>query len=205
MEEGITKLKKVFVPCYDEASLYAMGLSFCALVYLDQSLLEQIKKLPPEYILTLVPIIVLYIYGLRAAIFHALVKKKKNEFEKTALFVFALITNLIAGFLVATQSIDEGGVAGIFGFWNFLNAALLLIIVKVGLHTPGDVANEDISFLGLLLTTLGVIAVIFLGTRFELAWEEVFSLSVIFASNINHHLSRFLFKQFSKENVRIST
>jgi DNA-directed RNA polymerase subunit RPC12/RpoP/cbb3-type cytochrome oxidase subunit 3 len=134
--------------------------------------------------------IMFFLYGFGLSIYHLYTKREKTSFEKQAMLIFAVVTNictaLLAGIYLLRVSI---GWTIIFPVWNLINAYLLMVLVQEKMINETCISGRKPTY-HQILTGLTVIFVIFILCNFffKLYWAITFSICIIYTASFNDTL-----------------
>jgi len=189
---------QMFVPRYDELSLFLMSLSFCLVCFLNPELKAiAIKLLITDFDWHLYPIyalILLFLSGMILSVFHALSGVRMTPGQRTSMLFFAVMANLFSGLVAgACLLASTFGILAVFPLWNILNAVLLLLLCRIGIVNEQAVSDDAPSKIELLVGTLAV-CVTFSVCQFvfDLNWAITFSICMSYASGLSRLAGRFL-------------
>jgi hypothetical protein len=188
---------RLFVPRYDELSLFLMSLSFL-LIYFTDSDIHSIAYTMfvtefhwqnfPFYVLLL-----LFLSGLAFSIYHVFTSKRKTPGQKTAMLYFAVMVNALAGFMASAHMFQESpGVLIVFPLWNIVNALILLLMYWGQIVDENAISDDNASPIEVASGSVAVI-VLYLACRFfGLYWALTFSICVSYATNFSAATQRLL-------------
>ncbi|MDD5676955.1 MAG: hypothetical protein PHW60_03060 [Kiritimatiellae bacterium] len=188
----------LFVPRYDELSLFLMSASFFLVVFLDPELKALVyKALVAEFDPRLFPfyaVFLLFISGAALSIYHVFTKARKKNFEKFAMLYFAVMVNGLIGFLAGAQMLQTShGYLLVFPVWNILNSLLLLLMYRFSLIDETAITDDNAAPYQVALGGAVVLAVFLVCQYvFRLHWTITFSVCVCYATNANSLLQRLL-------------
>lgn len=201
MKNKIKRLVESFAPTFDETTLFVMAISFMALWPIDAELRSLVTKIVFHGDIDFLFLGLLYFSGVFLAAFHLISNTKKSEFEKFALITFAVATNAAAGFFAGSLAwADTMGFSSIAPMLCVLNACLLITFCMHGIVDETNISDENTQDLvGPIIGASIVLLIIFFTTLFfRLHWSEVYSMCIVYATNINTPLLHFV-----KKKVRI--
>lgn len=187
---------ELFVPRYDELSLFLMSTSFLLVFFLDPELQDIARKfLVTEFDPKLFPfyaLFVLFLSGVAFSLFHAFTNIRKTDAEKTAMLYFAVMVNGLSGFLAGAHLFQTAhGYIMVFPIWNVLNSLLLLLMYWVQLIDESAITDDNAAPREIVVSGTVVFAVFLLCQfLFRLHWTMTFSVCVCYATNVNAFLRR---------------
>ena len=184
-------LRQLFVPRYDELSLFLMSLSFTLLCFLNPPLRAAAHRfLITEYDWRLFPfyaLIVLFISGMASSFYHALCRKRMTPWQQTAMLYFAVMANGLSGIAAGAYLLPgTWGLLAVFPIWNMINGLLLLLMYRFGIVDETLISDEAPSAVQLIAGGLAVTATfVICQFVFDLNWAITFSICVAYATNLN--------------------
>lgn len=195
MHQKAKRLVERFSPAFDESTLFIMGISFMSLFFIDAQLRTQIVGLVSIGDSHLSIVIALYFIGTLLSIVHVFTSRVKTELEKQALLTFAIATNAIAGFFAGSIAFASAtGILTVFSGLCVLNACLLVVFCMHGIIDLSNIRDDNSKDLIEPLVGAGVCVLIvgFTALFSRLHWSEVYSICIVYASNINTPLNSFV-------------
>lgn len=180
--------KRTFLPTYDEPSLFVMGLSFFLIFCADLELRLSVQNLVMDGDVRSFFAGGIFFMGMLLSVYHFFSARPKSDFEKYAMLAFVVLANASAGWVAGMRVLDDTiGWLAVFPLWNILTAVMLLLFWRFKLINESNISDENAgSFLELILSITAVI-VIFSVCKFwlKLHWSEIYSICVVYATNIN--------------------
>lgn len=190
----------LFVPHYDELSLFTMSFVFILLLLVNN---------PPHKWnfrdisitsdnLGLILIMMAFLAGLFLCIYHAFSKRRKTLFEKKLMMFFAAIINGFTGIWGGTYILVHSGGWGlsVFPIWNIISGYMLIGLLRTSNIEEECIGDEDVTFLQILMSTTVVSAIFYICHYvFVLNWAMTFSICVAWATNLNSSLNLLVFKE----------
>ena len=193
---------RLFVPRYNESTLFLMSFSFLLLFLTDSRLLLGSLKIISENSvdLQICGLLVAFVFGIAFSFYHVFVRRRKTIEEKRFMLFFAVASNGVSGFLSGKEILmDSWGFLILFPIWNMVNAVLLLILYLSEVIDEGDIEDDNASPLHVISGSVVVIAVLFVCQHwFNMSWPVVFSLCVVYSTTLNNAVSPFLAKHWHK-------
>lgn len=188
----------LFVPRYDELSLFLMSLSFFLVYFLDPDLNALAYKfLITEFdprLYSFYAVFLLFICGAAFSIYHVFTTAQKTDSEKFAMLYFAVLVNGLTGLLAGAHLLQTShGYLKVFPVWNILNSLLLLLLYRFHLIDESAIADDNATPYQVVAGG-AVVLVVFLVCQFvfRLHWTITFSVCVCYATNVNSFLQRLL-------------
>lgn len=198
VENGIKRaLKDIFLPSYDECSIFLMNFTFLLLFIFNSSCRTEILSFyspsaSADYRGALFAIIVtlMFLGGLSASIFHIFAKGEKEEIAETLMKFSAMLVNGVAGIACGIYLFENGiNLIIISPLWNIVMGTILLY--QIGFIEAVSFDQKDTSFQQAIFGVLScVILFVILNTLCELYWAISFSVIVNYVIGINHFLSK---------------
>lgn len=188
----------LFVPRYDELSLFLTSASFFLVYFLDPELNAiayrfLIAEFEPK-LFSFYAVFLLFLCGAAFSIYHVFTTARKTDFEKWAMLYFAILVNGLTGLLAGAHMLQTShGYLTVFPVWNILNSFLLLLMYRF--HLIDETAITDDNAAPYQVVVGGaVVLVVFLICQyaFRLHWTITFSVCVCYATNVNSLLQRLL-------------
>jgi len=181
-------LSRIFIPHYDELSLYLMSLSFILIFVLTPDLRSSSKHIffsGSDLRAAFIPFI--FLLGVLLSLYHVFTSRKKADWEKFAMLCFAVMANAFSGIAAGLYMlINFNPILILFPIWNIANGVLLLIMLRCELIDENNVSDEDADFPQVIAGTIIVVAT-FLVCRFafQMNWAVTFSICVAYATNLS--------------------
>lgn len=188
----------LFVPRYDELSLFLMSLSFFLVYFLDPELNALaykflITEFEPKFF-SFYAVFLLFLCGAAFSIYHVFTTAKKTDFEKWAMLYFAIMVNGLTGLLAGVYLLQTShGYLTVFPVWNIINSFLLLLMYRFRLIDETAIADDNPTPYQVVVGS-AVVIVVFIVCQFvfRLHWTITFSACVCYATNVNNFLQRLL-------------
>ena len=198
MGNGIKRaLKDMFLPSYDESSIFLMNFTFLLLFIFNRSCRTEILSYysPPanaDYRGAIFAIIVtlMFIGGVTASIFHIIAKGKKEELAEMLMKFSAMLVNGVAGIACGVYMMKNGiNFIVISPLWNILMGIILLY--QIGFIETVCFDQKDASYQQVFFGVLScVLLFVIFNTFYELYWAISFSVIVNYVMGINHFMSK---------------
>jgi hypothetical protein len=142
-----------------------------------------------------------FLYGFGLSIYHLYTTREKTSFEKQAMLIFAVVTNICTAFAAGIYMLKEStGWTIIFPIWNLINAGLLLTTVRLGWIDERCLSDREATYLQILIG-LTVIFLIFTFCNFVfgLHWAITFSICIVYTTSFDKSLQS-LFPHLSRQS-----
>lgn len=170
-------------PSFDETTLFLMAVTFILLLVTPSGLPRDLRGMLDPY--APAPLLALPAWaalGLVLSLYHAFTNRKKDLFAKTSMAVFAMVTNVGAGWAVGFARF-AGNIQG-GQFLAAVNVAgALLLLYEVAYFQDQCVLDDDARPRDLLV---GVVVLLPLFVYFEfvrrLPWPLTFSICTAYAT-----------------------
>lgn len=183
-------IARLFIPEYDELSLFVMSLTFILLYKWDRDLVEESLAFASSLVEggTIYSIICIVFFGLGLiySFSHVLIDRKKTSHEKTAMLLFAVAANGFAGISASMYMWDDyRGFLMVFPAWNLLSGGLLILLFLTKEIDEDVVSDEDVTFLQALVASgIAVLVLYICHFQLRLYWAITFSIAVAYASSL---------------------
>jgi hypothetical protein len=191
----MANIKNYFIPRYDELTLYLHGVSFVMLVALNSDFRFFFLSLTNESLKAVIIKAIVFI-GAFFSIFNALVQRKKSDFEKMTMLMFAIFSNLYVSIYALDHQWDAGdqplGLSQYVAMFNFLYTLLLMVLLRTGAIDDSSISDEDVPYCQVMVVTIPIVLV-YLFCQFILnaSWYTTYSWCV-FVSLISKEILRFI-------------
>ncbi len=186
----------LFIPHYDELSLFIMGYVCLLLLFFNNPPSKWDFSDPYMHMndmLLLSLIFLPLIMGLFLCLYHAFTDRQKTTIEKKLMIFFAAIINGFSGLWYGTYILvhNSGWALSLFPIWNIISGYILISSLRAPDIEELTISDENVSFNKVIAGTIAV-TLIFLICHIglELVWAGTFSICVIWATNINSSLLR---------------
>jgi hypothetical protein len=192
------------VPRYNELALFLMSISFILVFFTYEELRAIIVKILFyhffELELSLPPII--FVLGIVYCLYHVFTKRRKTDFEKFMMLLFAISVNAVSGIAAGMHILSHAfdalpGDASViqltpaiililFPFWNIFNGVWLLFILRFQIIDESVITDENATPLQVLLGSMILLLVFLLCyTVFKLHWIITLSICVGCATSVS--------------------
>lgn len=194
---------RLFVPRYDELSLYLMSLSFLLTLLADPRLRETVffafaDNFDPRYF-PLYALLFLFLAGLAFSIYHVFSSKKKTPGQKEAMLYFAVIINGLAGILAGARMFEDSpGLLLLFPVWNILNSLALLGMYWLRIVNEETISDDNTPLVDVITGSVALAAIYGLCRLLDLYWAFTFSICVAYATNLSSSFHRLLLVRWRK-------
>jgi DNA-directed RNA polymerase subunit RPC12/RpoP len=209
---------KWLIPSYDELSLFLTAFTLIMLLAGNPPMRRQIYRLMTNsYYYFIVrndsgPDLLLYgclfwaaiaffLYGFGLSIYHLYTTTQKTSFEKQAMLIFAVVTNICTAFAAGIYLLKEStGWTIVFPIWNLINAGLLLNTVRLGWVDEKCLSDREATYHQIIIS-LTAIFLIFTFCNFvlNLHWAITFSICIIYTTSFDKALQS-VFPYLSRQN-----
>jgi DNA-directed RNA polymerase subunit RPC12/RpoP len=183
-------LKEAFsslAPRYDDLTLFALGLSFALLWWINPGLRHELTMFfiagwPGGISFWLLVAVI----GMALSLLNVFLAREKSELARFSMLVFAVVvtagTGLYAGWLMLQHS---KGWLLVFPAWNLLNGGILLILFYLHIIGTECITDEQAGFADVVLTAVCVPVVLTVCQYyFELHWATTFSIAVAYTMSL---------------------
>ena len=184
--------KKLFLPHFDETSLFVMAISFLSLMFVSAELGGAVLKILIEGNLVTFCYTAIFFSGLLFAIYHFFSESKKSDWQKFVLLIFAIVSNVLAGWLAGWQYLESNtGLMRVFPLWNIVSAAILGILWHQDIVTEDNICDENAWSIAGLCVCVGVVITLLLITQFmyPMHWSVSYSICVFYATSLSHFVT----------------
>jgi len=190
----------LFVPHYDELSLFTMGF-VCILLILASN--------PPHKwniqnftlssdgfgsLLIFLPLLA----GMCLCLFHAFSERKKSSFEKKLMIFFAAIINGFSGIWSGTYILvhSSGWGLSIFPIWNIISGYILLSMLRVSGIEEGCIGDENVPLVQALVGVIIIFGLFYIcHIIFNLNWAATFSICIGWSTSIHSGFNSLIFRE----------
>jgi len=183
------------MPSYDAVSLFLIAVTFILLFVLPTGFREDFLRItfwktPFSYSFALV-----CAGGLWFCLFHAFSWRKKADWEKTLMALFAMGTNAAVGIRCGFDLLQgQIGLSAVFPVVNIL--AGLLLIYELGLFGEDAISENNVQPVDLAIGLIPLLLVFaYCQVFLRLNWPMTFSVCIAYSS-FAHHLLHGLLKRF---------
>jgi len=190
----------LFVPHYDELSLFTMSYIFILLVLVNNPPGTwnfsniSITVFHPGLIL----ILSAFLGGLVLCIYHAFSQRKKTSFEKKIMMFFAAIINGFTGIWGGTYILVHSNewTLSVFPIWNIISGYILIGLLRTSNIEEECIADENVTIGQILLSSTIVTGIFYVCHYvFVLNWAMTFSISVAWATNLSSPVNSLVFRE----------
>lgn len=190
----------MFVPQYDELSLFSMGYMFVLFVVInnppthwDMSNIK-INLESLKFILFMFPFSV----GMLLCIYHAFTDRKKTSIEKKLMIFFAAIINGFSGIWGGTYILvhNSGWGFSLFPVWNIISGFILLTLLRSTDFEEKTISNDNVSLSQLFSSTVILSGIFYLCYfAFQLTWAATFSICIAWTTNLYSTVNSLMFRE----------
>ena len=181
----------LFIPHYDELSLFSMSYVLILLVVTNALSLKwgnQNWRIDRDSISALT-IFIPFLAGLILCVYHAFSDRKKTLFEKKLMLIYAVMLNGFSGIWAGAYLIENSGGwnLSLFPLWNIFNGFNLIALLRGNAIDEDNIDDQDVSLKKLIFSTAIITAIFFLCQYyFELVWAITLSICMVWSSNLNN-------------------
>lgn len=169
-----------------------MAVSFLSLMFLSAELGGAILKIFIEGTLVSFIYMMIFFSGSFFAIYHFFSESKKYEWQKCTLLIFAVVSNVLAGWLAGWQYLESTtGLMRVFPFWNIASAMILGIFWHQGVVSEDNICDENKGSVAGLLVSVGAVILLLLTTQviYPMHWSVSYSICVCYATSLSHFIT----------------
>jgi DNA-directed RNA polymerase subunit RPC12/RpoP len=189
---------KELFPAYDELSLFLTAFTLIMLFIANDAFRELMRKLFMTdygrmffYFVAAVPLA-----GFALSIYHFYSERDKTDFEKWAMFIFALCANICTAVVAGIYTLNESaGWVVIFPVWNLINAVLMVLM---NVHIINQrcttiyrycITDRQATFNQMTLSITAVFLIfMFCNFIFDLHWAVTFSICIAYTTSFDRAL-----------------
>jgi hypothetical protein len=189
--------KDIFLPSYDECTIFLLNFLFVALLVIDQNCRSEIYSFYTQhtrysddtrmFIFALI-IALMYTVGLIVSIYHVLVKREKDIMSETFMKFSAMLITGMSGIVSGIYILDHESTWIVTSpTWNILMG--LILLYQIGFIDNINMDQRDASFAQIFFGIIAVSILLFLFHNiYQLYWAISLSICVNFIININHFI-----------------
>jgi len=184
------------IPIFTEVILFLMSLTFLLLLFLNKLFLEEfLNFFLHDFDLRTIIVITIFIAGLVMSVYHSFSNKKIPRASKGYMLFFAVIINFLVGFYAGFYVLRNAkGFLVILPIINIISAFLLIFLMRVKIITTKSISDKQAKLQEVALGAIMVIIVFAISQYvFHNYWAITFSLCLVYATNINNFISRWIF------------
>ena len=183
------RIFKLFIPSFDELSLFLMSAAFLVLYIADPTLrTESYERVLSGFHVWILVLLALFVAGLVFSIYHVFTAKEKSYPAKCLMLYFAVMANYVSGLAAAVYIIQHESLGWliVFPVWNMLGGVVLLFMGGFGVIDEAYISDEDVrpphALVGLffLCLILGICQF-----YFHMYWAITFSICVGYATTLS--------------------
>jgi len=179
---GVKLFEKYFIPRYDELTLYLHGISFIILICMSDGFRDFLLNLAthnPKIILTMMFITA----GTFVSIYNAFVYRKKSDFEKNLMLIFAIFSNALIVFYTLEvwndRNIDALNIYNLPVIINMAYTIFLVLLLRFDGITISSISDDDVPVYQVIAATIPVIiAFIYFEYIVKETWNITYSWCV---------------------------
>lgn len=192
----------LFVPHYDELSLFTMGY-VCLLFFIANNPLSQsdFKSNDAKALVINIPLlfgVLLFFLGMLLCLYHGFSKRPKTNAEKKLMLFFAAIINGFCGIWGGTYILVENSGWGfsLFPIWNIISGYILLNLLRESNIEEKIISAENVSLGQLLASTVLITGIFYLCYfTFYFNWAATFSICIAWVTNIYKPITPLMFRE----------
>ena len=199
-DEGF--LRQLFIPHYDELSLYLMSYVMVLFFLVNNpptNWFFYVTTFKAEDIL-LVLMFLPNMAGMFLSLYHAFSERKKTLIEKNIMLLYAVLLCGFSGIWGGTYMlVHSPNLLLVFPVWNILCGGILLSALRYGEITEDNISDDDVSLHQVLKSTI-IITLLFTVTYIvaKLNWATTLSICIVWAINLERPINQI----FLRENMK---
>jgi len=189
--QAVKMLLSPLLPQYDDLTLFTVSLAFLLLVLIDGTLRQDLIALFHAQHGDRAPLLFLFLgFGMACSLVSVFLRRKKSEFEKRAMLLFAIFatagTGIYAGWLMLGRSSVW---LMVFPAWNILNGGVLVVLFYARVIDTECLVDQKATFGQVVITALAV-PILLTTCRYllELHWATTCSIAVAYTMNLHNIL-----------------
>jgi DNA-directed RNA polymerase subunit RPC12/RpoP len=186
------------IPTYDKLSLFLTAMTMLLLLLTNHHWIHPAKEkdwidsfvsrnIDYRIILCFAPIIFISVVGFLWQVATS---------PKTALLLFAVLTNAAVGFISGRYVIKNGDAHNwqlIFPVWNIINSALLIVMLRFKIINEECISDRKATSVQIILGMVAVFVIFALCNYvFKLYWAITFSICIIYTTSFDRALQNIL-------------
>lgn len=186
---------KQFFPAYDELSLFLTAFTLIMLFVANPAFRELIHKLlttDPDsiffYFVAAIPLC-----GFALSIYNFYSARDKTDFEKWAMFIFAVSTNICTAVVAGIYTLNESaGWVIIFPAWNLINAVLMILMNVLLIDQNCTtiyrycITDREATYHQTIISLTAVFLIFMLcNFVFNLHWAVTFSICIAYTTSFD--------------------
>lgn len=194
---------RLLFPRYNELALFLMSISFILVFFAYDKLQITLEKFFVDHFdLRWCLLLVILALGILFSLYHVFTERRKEDFEKYIMLVFAVFVNafsgIAAGIHILTRAFDAlqedasviqlapAIILMLFPLWNITNGVWLLIMLRLHIIDEQNITDENATLFQVLFGSMILLLVFFFcHTIFELHWTLTFSICVGCAASVS--------------------
>jgi DNA-directed RNA polymerase subunit RPC12/RpoP len=188
---ALKTLLSPLLPDCDDLTLFAVSLAFLLLVLIDATVRQDLPVVFHALGGYGAPLLSLFlVFGMACSFVSIFLKRKKPEFMRWAMPVFAMYvtagTGLYAGWVMLGRSPVW---LMVFPAWNILNGLALLVLLRVCVFDTECIVDEKATFGQIIIASLAVVVLLMVcRCLFRLHWAATCSIAVAYTMNLHNIL-----------------
>ena len=215
MQKGF--LRKWLAPDFDELSMFLMVAAAVLVAMTNNGIGNNIEKFvqavsdikPGKDTIVLLGIITFALLGgATLPVIHVFSKRKKYEWEKVVMLVFAVVFTAGSGIVAGQAMLKDAGQGfdlsfnskpwllqlvlligvlkwkAVFPLWNIANGILMLVLLRAGIIDTECIADRDAKLWEVFLG-LAILAAVFVVCQygFKTHWAVTYSICIVYSTN----------------------
>jgi hypothetical protein len=211
-QEALIKLFKesfgFLIPTYDKLSLFLTAITLLLLLITNHHWVHPAKEkdwidffmsrhIDYRIIISFAPIIFVFIVGF---LWQAVAS------PKTALLLFAVLTNAVVGFISGRYIIKNSDIHNwqlIFPVWNIINSMLLILMLRFKIIDEECISDRKATPLQIILGLIAVLVIFILCNYvFKLYWAITFSICIVYTTSFDRALQNVFPGLYTSENKK---
>lgn len=194
-DESIELFKESFgflIPTYDKLSLLLTAVTLLLLLITNHNWIHlagekdwivSFKHIDDRIILSFAPIIFVFVIGFLWQVAAS---------PKTALLLFAVLTNAVVGFISGRYVIKNSDIHNwqlIFPVWNIINSVLLILMLRLKIIDEECISDREATLVQVILGLTAVLVILILCNYvFKLYWAITFSICIVYTTSFDRAL-----------------
>jgi len=186
--------RQIFLPVYNELSLFLMSVTAISLLISSQQLRAELLSFARMNFWAYI-MFFFAAAGILFSIYHIFGKRPMRVYQLKAMLLFAVLANassaIMAGKYMMHQSSNR--FLMVFPILNIANGIYLLLLLRFGGLTIRSITGEQASFLQVVVGTVTALTVFFFAHFvFRFYWAVTFSICVAYATGFSRAVQELL-------------
>jgi DNA-directed RNA polymerase subunit RPC12/RpoP len=191
--QALKMLLAPLLPRYDDLTLFTLSLAFLFLLLIDETSRRDLTAALLAMHGDKAPLLFLFTaFGMVCALVGVFLRRKKSEFQKRAMLLFAAYVTAGTGIYAGWRMLDRSQIwLIVFPAWNIMDGALLLLLLYARVVDTECILDEKATF-GQVVVTLLAVPILLTTCRylFVLHWSITFSIAVAYTMSLHRILRR---------------